>query len=97
FCQTPLGPGDYLAIAQACRVLFITDIPILTASDDSAAKRFITMIDTLYEAQVNVIISAAAPPDKLYQGKKLAFEFQRTASRLYEMQSTDWGAERAQP
>ena len=91
FCQTPLGPGDYLAIAQACRVLFITDIPILTASDDSAAKRFITMIDTLYEAQVNVIISAAAPPDKLYQGKKLAFEFQRTASRLYEMQGTDWG------
>ncbi|MGA0541060.1 cell division protein ZapE [Neotabrizicola sp. VNH66] len=91
-CAKPLGPGDYLAIAQAVRVLILEDIPQLSSSNFNQAKRFVTLIDALYEAKVRVICSAADVPERLYVEGEGAFEFERTASRLREMQSADWGA-----
>jgi cell division protein ZapE len=91
-CAKPLGPGDYLAIAKALRVLVLTDIPKLSKANNNEAKRFVTLIDTLYEAKVKLIASAAAEPEKLYTDGAGAFEFERTASRLREMQSVDWAA-----
>lgn len=91
-CARPLGPGDYLAIAQAARVLILEDIPQLSASNYNEAKRFVTLIDALYEARVRLICSAADEPERLYIEGTGAFEFERTASRLREMQGADWGA-----
>lgn len=90
-CAQPLGPGDYLQIAETARVLILTDIPELSASAQNEAKRFVTLIDALYEARVKLIVSAAAEPEALYPKGKGAFEFERTASRLREMMSADWG------
>ncbi len=91
-CEAPLGPGDYLAIADAVRLLIIDDIPIMSRARNNEAKRFVTLIDTLYEAKTQLICSADAEPEQLYEQGAGAFEFARTASRLREMQSADWGA-----
>jgi cell division protein ZapE len=91
-CARPLGPADYLAIAQAVRVLILEDIPQLSAANYNEAKRFVTLIDALYEARVRLIASAADEPERLYLEGTGAFEFERTASRLREMQAADWGA-----
>lgn len=90
-CGQPLGPADYLAIADAVSVLMIDDIPSLGRSNFNEAKRFVTLVDALYEARVRLIASAAAKPEMLYVEGEGTFEFERTASRLREMQSEDWG------
>lgn len=90
-CGLPLGPADYLTIAEAARVLVIEDIPRLSRNNFNEAKRFVTLIDALYEARVQLIASAAATPEMLYVEGTGTFEFERTASRLREMQSADWG------
>ncbi len=90
-CARPLGPADYLALAGAVRVLVLDDIPYLSASNYNEAKRFVTLIDTLYEARVRLIASAADAPERLYVEGEGSFEFARTASRLREMQGADWG------
>ncbi|MGB5838268.1 MAG: AFG1/ZapE family ATPase, partial [Albidovulum sp.] len=90
-CGRPLGPADYLAIAQAVRVLILEDIPHLSAENYNEAKRFVTLIDALYEAKVRLIASAADEPERLYIEGTGSFEFERTASRLREMQGADWG------
>ena len=90
-CSRPLGPGDFLAIAQAVRVLILEDIPQLSASNYNEAKRFVTLIDTLYEAKVRLICSASDEPERLYIEGSGSFEFERTASRLREMQGAGWG------
>jgi cell division protein ZapE len=91
-CEKPLGPSDYLLIASSFRLLMITDVPILGRANNNEAKRFVTLIDALYEAKIRVIISADAEPEQLYETGSGAFEFERTASRLREMQGNDWGA-----
>ncbi len=91
-CGHHLGPGDYLALADAVKVLMIDDIPTLSRSNFNEAKRFVTLIDALYEAKVRLICSAAAQPEMLYLEGEGTFEFERTASRLREMQSERWGA-----
>ena len=90
-CARPLGPADYLAIAQAVRVLILEDIPQLSADNYNEAKRFVTLIDALYEARVRLVCSAADEPERLYIEGAGSFEFGRTASRLREMQGADWG------
>ena len=90
-CAKPLGPADYLAIAGAVRVLILEDIPQLSSSNYNEAKRFVTLIDALYEARVRLICSAADEPERLYIEGAGSFEFERTASRLREMQAADWG------
>jgi cell division protein ZapE len=90
-CGQPLGPADYLAVAGAVRVLILEDIPLLNASKFNEAKRFVTLVDALYEAKVKLIATAADEPEKLYLEGSGSFEFERTASRLREMQSAGWG------
>ena len=89
-CAKPLGPADYLALAAAVRVLILEDVPQLSSSNYNEAKRFVTLIDALYEAKVRLICSAAAAPERLYIEGEGSFEFARTASRLREMQAADW-------
>ena len=90
-CAKPLGPADFLAIAAAVKVLILEDIPQLSSDNYNEAKRFVTLIDALYEAKVRLICSAADLPERLYIEGAGAFEFERTASRLREMQAADWG------
>jgi cell division protein ZapE len=92
-CARPLGPADYLAIAGAARVLILEDIPQLSATNYNEAKRFVTLVDALYEARVKLIASAADEPERLYIEGTGSFEFERTASRLREMQAADWAAD----
>ncbi|MCF6444449.1 cell division protein ZapE [Nereida sp. MMG025] len=89
-CGKPLGAADYLALAETVKVLVLEDIPSLGRSNFNEAKRFVTLIDALYEAQIRLICSAAASPEMLYLEGEGTFEFERTASRLREMQAEDW-------
>ncbi|MCV6586737.1 MAG: cell division protein ZapE [Marinibacterium sp.] len=89
-CGKMLGPADYLVLAETVRVLILDDIPHMSRSNFNEAKRFVTLIDALYEARVKLICSAAAEPEMLYVEGEGVFEFERTASRLREMQSEDW-------
>ncbi|MEP2783080.1 MAG: cell division protein ZapE [Pseudoruegeria sp.] len=90
-CGRPLGAADYLTLAEAARVLLLEDIPNLSRNNFNEAKRFVTLVDALYEAKVKLICSAAASPEMLYVEGAGTFEFERTASRLREMQDADWG------
>ncbi len=89
-CARPLGPADYLAIAEAIRVLILEDIPHLSVSNYNEAKRFVTLIDALYDHRVKLLASADAEPDALYPAGDGSFEFARTVSRLMEMQSVEY-------
>jgi cell division protein ZapE len=92
-CDAPLGARDYLALAEHFDTLFIDHVPVLDQTRRNPAKRFILLVDTLYDTKKRVVMSAEAAPDKLYAGRTgttEAFEFDRTASRLIEMQSKDW-------
>ena len=91
-CGKPLGPADYLTLAEALRVIVIDDIPQLGRHNFNEAKRFVTLIDALYESKTRLICSAAALPEMLYLEGEGVFEFERTASRLREMQSADWAS-----
>ena len=93
-CGKPLGPADYLAVAEAVRVLILEDVPRLGRTNYNEAKRFVTLIDALYEAKVRLVVSAADVPERLYVEGEGSFEFDRTASRLREMQSEGWGEAR---
>ncbi|WP_114392546.1 cell division protein ZapE [Oleisolibacter albus] len=93
-CAKPLGPGDYLAIATHCTTVFIDGVPALRADQRNEAKRFMTLIDALYEHKVKTVIAAETAPERIYAEGQHAFEFQRTISRLMEMQSVEYlGAE----
>jgi cell division protein ZapE len=88
-CERPLGASDYLMVAREFHTVILDGVPAMGFANRNEAKRFIILIDVLYEHHVKMVISAAAPPQKLYaaeQGSE-AFEFDRTASRLIEMQS----------
>ena len=91
-CQQPLGANDYLALAAKFGFLFIDCIPVLMPEQRNETKRFINLIDTLYDNHVKVIASAAAAPEMLYRATSgtESFEFKRTVSRLIEMQSLDY-------
>lgn len=90
-CGKPLGPADYLALADRFDTLILDGVPRLSASNYNEAKRFVTLIDALYEARVRLIASAADQPEQLYNEGEGSFEFERTASRLREMQDINWG------
>jgi cell division protein ZapE len=89
-CAHALGPEDYLAIAGRFRVVFLEAVPKLGPEKRNEARRFATLIDTLYEAHARLVVLAAGEPDTLYPHGDLAFEFERTASRLEEMRSPRW-------
>ena len=89
-CGGPLGPQDYLAIAERFHTLFLEDVPILGPANHHEARRLVTLVDALYEAKTKLIVLAAARPEALYTEGVGAFEFERTVSRFNEMQSRDW-------
>lgn len=91
-CAKPLGASDYLAIAERYRTVFIEDIPVLTPQQGNETKRFINLIDTLYDNHVRLVASAEAMPEQLLPVRKgtTGFEFDRTVSRLFEMRSQDY-------
>ena len=92
-CGQPLGPADYLSLVGAVKLLVLENVPRLDSSKFNEAKRFVTLIDSLYEARTRLIMSAEEEPERLYLEGAGSFEFERTASRLREMQSADWGSE----
>jgi cell division protein ZapE len=96
-CEGPRSQNDYIELARLCHTLIVANVPVFTAAHDNAARRFIALVDELYDRNVNLIVSAAAPPHELYCGEKLRFDFQRTASRLIEMQAEAYLARAHKP
>ncbi|HZZ31479.1 MAG TPA: cell division protein ZapE [Phenylobacterium sp.] len=92
-CSVALGPNDYVALADRFHTVFLEDVPKLTPSRREEARRFVILIDALYEAHAKLIVLAETQPAQLYPAGDGAFEFERTASRLEEMRSADWLAE----
>ena len=89
-CGAPLAAADYLKIAEAFDTLLLENIPVLSSAKRNEATRFITLIDILYENKTHLICTAEAEPEKLYPKGDNRFEFDRTISRLIEMQSADY-------
>jgi cell division protein ZapE len=89
-CEQPLAAFDYLALAEAFHTLIVSGIPVLGPDKRNAARRLVLLIDVLYDSRLRFICSAAAPPASLYVEGDGTFEFQRTISRLNEMQTQDY-------
>ncbi|MEM1411025.1 MAG: cell division protein ZapE [Pseudomonadota bacterium] len=89
-CERPRSTLDYIEIAKAFNTVLLSNVSVLTEDTSDAARRFINLVDEFYDRNVKLIISAEAPIDGLYRGNRLAFEFDRTRSRLTEMQSVDY-------
>lgn len=89
-CERPLGAEDYIALAGGFSTLFLEGVPKLTCDRRNEAKRLMTLVDVLYERHTRLIVTADAAPENLYRGDDHAFEFQRTISRLIEMQGSDY-------
>lgn len=86
-CDGPRAAADYIGIAHEFQTVLLGGIPVLDDRRSDAARRFVTLIDELYDCHVNLVCTAAAPPHALYSGERLAGAYDRTASRLVEMQS----------
>ena len=93
-CGEPLGPADYLRLSHAFQTLILENVPKMGKDMRNEAKRFVTLIDALYETRTKLIMSADVEPADLYTDGTGSFEFERTASRLIEMRSQDYLAER---
>ena len=89
-CEAPLAAPDYLAIARQFHTVLLDHVPLLDAASRNEARRFMLLVDTLYDEGVKLVCSAAAPPDALYPVGDGAEAFRRAASRLQEMQSQDY-------
>jgi len=89
-CDGPRSQADYVEIARDYHTVLVSGVPCFDAASDNQARRFIALVDELYDRHVKLVIAAAAPPEALYRGERLAFEFERTRSRLVEMQSHDY-------
>lgn len=89
-CDGPRSQNDYIEIARWYPTVIVSGVPVLGGELENQARRFVALVDEFYDRRVKLIIAAATTVDSLYSGKRLAFEFERTASRLIEMQSTDY-------
>ena len=89
-CGGALGPQDYLAVAERFHTVFLEGLPVLGPERRNEAKRLVTLVDALYEAEAKLVVLADAEPDKLYPEGDGSFEYERTASRLQEMRSAAW-------
>jgi cell division protein ZapE len=96
-CEGPRSQDDYMELASWFHTLFVSNVPCFDEHSENAARRLIALVDVLYDHNVNLIVSAAAPPTELYRGAKLKVEFQRTASRLVEMQTEEYLARAHRP
>ncbi|EAR10162.1 cell division protein ZapE [Reinekea blandensis] len=89
-CEGPRSQNDYIEIAQRFHAVLISGVPEFIGKNDDAARRFINLVDEFYDRNVKLLMTAAKPVDSLYKEGKLSFEFQRTVSRLLEMQSEEY-------
>jgi cell division protein ZapE len=90
-CEGPRSQNDYAEIAEEFRTVLLSDVPVFAKpTQDNAARRFIALVDEFYDQGTKLVVSAAAPPQNLYNGERLAFEFRRTVSRLHEMQTESY-------
>ncbi len=96
-CEGPRSSDDYIAIARRLHTVFLSDVPVFDGGNDDPARRFIALIDELYDQHVRLVISAAAEPQQLYRGERLRQVFERTSSRLIEMRSADYLARERRP
>lgn len=96
-CDGPRGQADYIEIARLYHTVLVSGIPVFDAARDDQARRFIAMVDEFYDRDVNLICSAAAPAEELYAADRLSFAFERTISRLQEMQSREYLARPHRP
>ena len=96
-CEGPRAVSDYIEIARHFHTVLLAHVPVLDRLNEDAAQRFVLLIDELYDRNVNLILSAADAPTALYRGKRLMHAFQRTESRLIEMQSEDYLARPHRP
>lgn len=96
-CDGPRSQNDYIEIAREYQSVIVSDVPQFSAQQDDAARRFIALVDEFYDRSVKLVLSAAAPAESLYRGERLAFAFERTVSRLTEMQSEEYLAQEHRP
>jgi len=96
-CEGPRSQNDYIEVAREFHSVVITNVPIFTVDNEDAARRFINLVDEFYDRSVKLAITAAAPMHELYHDGRLSFEFQRTESRLLEMQSREYLARPHRP
>jgi cell division protein ZapE len=89
-CTGPRATADYVEIARDFHTVFVSGVPLFDAASDDPARRFIALVDEFYDRNVKLVLSAAAPAEALYRGDRLSFEFQRTRSRLAEMQAREY-------
>ncbi len=89
-CEGPRGAADYIDVAREFQTVLVGGVPVLDATRDDAARRFVTLVDELYDRHVNLVCTAAAEPPSLYSGERLAATFERTASRLIEMRNEEY-------
>jgi cell division protein ZapE len=89
-CDGPRSQADYIELARWYPTVIVDGVPCFEGKNDDAARRFISLVDEFYDRRVKLILSAAAAPAELYTAQRLAFEFERTASRLTEMQSEEY-------
>jgi cell division protein ZapE len=96
-CERPRSPADYIELARVLHAVVLANIPALNDDRNDQARRFINLIDEFYDRNVKMVISAQVPLLELYTGQRLAFEFERTCSRLLEMQSREYLARPHKP
>ena len=96
-CEGPRSQNDYIWLAREFTTVLLANVPVLDASRDDAARRLVNLVDEFYDRSVKLVVSAETLPGELYTGTRLAFEFQRTASRLIEMQSHEYLARPHRP
>jgi cell division protein ZapE len=96
-CDGPRSQSDYVEIARDFHTVAVSDVPRLDATQENQARRFIALVDEFYDRGVKLLLAAQAPPDDLYAGDRLRFEFERTRSRLSEMQTKEYLARPHKP
>jgi cell division protein ZapE len=96
-CAGPRGTSDYVEIARDFHTIFVSGVPVFDLTLENEARRFIALVDEFYDRAVKLVLAAAVPPGALYRGERLRFEFERTRSRLAEMQSHQYLARPHRP
>lgn len=96
-CESARAKDDYIELAREFHTILLSGVPVFGQDDGDSARRFVNLIDEFYDRSVKLMVTAAAEPEQLYVGRRLAFEFERTASRLQEMRSHDYLARPHQP
>ncbi len=96
-CDGPRSQNDYIELARIFHAILISNVPQLGLGREDQARRFINLVDELYDRNVKLVLSAEVPLNELYRGSQLTFEFSRTISRLQEMQSHEYLAREHRP